>query len=259
MKRVLLLTLGLTLGVCAQEAPKDKEADEAAAAERRARMQEMRAEMLRKNGPVVTSLPKGPGILFRDMQSAVPHEVMTNVVENLGKVTRLPFTAETADPPAGADPLAWARESLASEKTGAVVLLVDHKGWPSLFTAPEESWAIVNVDALREGADDEKLSRRVQQELWRAACFALSASDQRAPKCVMGVVLKPADLDELNVAPFPEYLGRMMQHARALGIENLKMAPYRKAVEDGWAEKPANENEQRIWDEVKKEQEEAKN
>ena len=254
MKKVLFLTLGCAFAAFAQETTKEQ--DEAAIAERRAKMQEMRAEMLRKNGPIVTSPQTGPSIVFRNLQSDVPHAVVTNVVDNLGRATRLPFVAEAAEAPQDMDPLTMARDILKSDKVGATVLLVDRKGWPSLWVAPEESWAVINVDALREGADAEKLSRRVQQELWRAACFALSASDPRAPKCVMNPVRKPADLDELNIAPFPEYLGRMMQHARGLGMEPVRMMTYRKAVEEGWAAEPADENEQRIWNEVKAEKEE---
>jgi len=251
MKRVLFLALGCSFLACAQEAPKDEAAEEAAVAERQAKLQEARAAMLRKHGPMVTMRQSGPSILFRNMQAAVSHDVVTNVVENVGKVTRLPFVAEEAEPPKSVDPLELARGALASEDVGAAVLLVDVKGWPSLLMAPEQSWVIVNVDALREGADAEQLARRVQQQLWRAACFALGAADSRIEKCVMNIVTKPSDLDNLNIAPYPEYLGKMMQRARVLGMESRRIAPYRKAVEEGWAEAPSDEIEQAIWDEVK--------
>ena len=251
MKRVLFLALGCSFLACAQEAPKDATADEAVAAERRARIQEARAEMLRKQGPIVTKPQSGPSILFRNMQAAVPHDVVTNVLENAAQVTRLPFVAEVAEPPQAMDPLGLARETLASGDFAAAVLLVDVKGWPSLLMAPEQSWVIVNVDALREGADAEQLARRMQQQLWRAASFALGAADSRIENCVMNVVTKPSDLDALNIAPYAEYLGKMMQHARALGMEPRRIAPYRRAVEEGWAEKPSDEIEQAIWDEVK--------
>jgi len=246
MKRILFLALGCSFLAHAQEAPKDETADE-----RRARLREARQEFMRKNGPMVTAPQRGPTILFRDMQAAVPHDVVTNVVENVGKLMRLPFVADVAKPPQSMDPLQLAQEALASKDVGAVVLLVDHKGWPSLLVAPEQSWVIVNVDTLREGADAEKLEHRVRQQLWRAASFALGAADSNMPKCVMNMVLKPSDLDNLNVIPHTEYLNKMMQRATALGIESRQIAPYRQAVEEGWAAKPSNEIEQAIWDDVK--------
>ena len=252
MKRILFLILGCTLMAGAQEAAKDAPLDEAALAERREKMQQLRAEMLRKNGPMVTSAITGPAIVYFDMQSAVPHDVVTNMVENVGKATRLPFKAVRAEAPATLEPLTLTRDALAAEGVAAAVFVVDYKGWPALWMAPEENWVILNVDALRkDAADDEQFQRRAHQQLWRAACYTLGAGDSRAEKCVMSMVNKMTDLDALNIAPYPEYIGKMMQHARALGVESRRTAPYRKAVEEGWAEKPSDEIEQAIWDEVK--------
>ena len=249
MKRVLFLMLGCALCAFAQEAPK---AEELTPEERRERMQQLRQEMLRKNGPMVTSPQKGPGILLRNMQEAVPHDVVTNVVDTLGKVTRLPFVTDVAKAPAVMDALKLTQEALEPEEVGALVLLVDVKGWPPLWVAPEQSWAIVNVDALRaDNPDAEQFNRRAQQQLWRGATFAMGAGDSKFEKCVMNPVATPADLDKLNVVPYPEYLGKMMQHARVLGMEPRRMAPYRRAVEEGWAEEPKDEIEKAIWDDVK--------
>jgi len=251
MKRILLVLLGCAFCTFAQEAPK---AEEMTPEERRERMQQLRQEMLRKNGPMVTSPQKGPGVLLRNMQEAVPHDVVTNVVDTLGKVTRLPFNVDEVKAPAVMDALKLAQEALEPEEVGALVLLVDVKGWPSLWVAPEQSWAIVNVDALRaDNPDAEQLSRRTQQQLWRGACYAMGAGDSKMEKCVMNPVVTLADLDKLNIVPYPEYLGKMMQHARVLGMEMRRMAPYRKAVEEGWAEEPKDEIEQNIWDDVKNE------
>jgi len=253
MKRVLFVLLGCAAWACAQEAPKT-DANELTQEERREKMQQLRLEMLRKNGPMVTQPQTGPGVLIRNMQEAVPHDVVTNVVDTLGKVTRLPFNADTVKAPEAMDALKLTREALASEEVGALVLLVDVKGWPSLWVAPEESWAIVNVDALRaDNPDAEKFERRAQQQLWRGACYALGAGDSKVEKCVMNPVSSLADLDNLNVVPYPEYLGKMMQRARVLGMEMRRMMPYRKAVEEGWAEEPHDEIEKAIWDEIKNE------
>jgi len=180
--------------------------------------------------------------------------VVTNVVETLGMVTRLPFKTDTAKAAESMDALALAREALEPEGVGALVLLVDVKGWPSMWVAPEQSWAIVNVDALRaDNPDAEKLERRAQQQLWRGACYALGAGDSKIEKCVMNPVVTLEDLDKLNVVPYPEYLGKMMQHARVLGMEMRRVMPYRKAVEEGWAEEPQDEIEKAIWEEIKNE------
>jgi len=251
MKRILFVLLGCAFCALAQEAPKN-EAGELTAEERRERMRQMRMEMLRKNGPMVAMPQKGPGVLLRNMQDAVPHDVVTNVVDTLTKVTRLPFDTDQAKAPDAPDVLQLTQEALAPEGVGALVLLVDVKGWPSLWVAPEQSWAVVNVDALRAGNPDaEQLARRVSQQLWRGTCHALGAGDSKVEKCVMNIVTRTEDLDQLNIVPYPEYLGKMMQHAKALGVEPRMMATYRKAVEEGWAEEPRDEIEQNIWNEVK--------
>jgi len=251
MKRVLFVLLGCALCAMAQEAPKN-DAAELTPEERRERMRQIRMEMFRKNGPMVSMPQKGPGVLLRNMQDAVPHDVVTNVVDTLVKVTRLPFNTDQAKAPAAMDALKLTQEALAPDSVGALVLLVDVKGWPSLWVAPEQSWAIVNVDALRAGNPNaEQLARRAQQQLWRAACYALGAGDSKIEKCVMNTVLTMEDLDKLNIVPYPEYLGKMMQHAKALGVEPRLTATYRRAVEEGWAEEPSDEVEQNIWDDVK--------
>ncbi len=246
MKRILFLFVSCAFFACAQEAT-DK-AGEQQAAERRANL---RQEILRKNGGFVIAPQKGPQILFRNMQTVVSHDIVTNVVDNIGKVTRLPFKADVVKAPKEMDPLKLTKEALSKEIAGAV-LLVDVKGWPALWVAPEASWAIVNVDALRDKADKEQLDRRVQQELWRAACYAMGAGDSKIEKCVMNTVAKPEDLDKLNIVPYPEYLGKMLQHAKSLGVEASRTTTYRKALEEGWAPKPENEFQQAIWDELKK-------
>ena len=253
MKRVLFLSLGCAVWACAQEAAVSQDDEAAVAEQRRAKMQELRAEMLRRNGPMVSPAQKGPSILMLDLQSAVEHGIVTNVVDNLGKVTRLPFKVVRREAEEGmmGDPVALARGVLEPEDVGAVIVVVERKGWPAILSAPEENWVVVNVEGLREDADGERFERRVQQELWRAACFALGAADSKVEKCVMNVVLKPGDLDGLNVAPYPEYLGKMMQRGRSLGIESRRITTYRKAVEEGWAEEPKDEIERAIWEDVK--------
>ena len=61
-----------------------------------------------------------------------------------------------------------------------------------------------------------------------------------------------AELDALGQNYSLEALSRIMPTARSLGMQPIRKASYRKAVEEGWATDPTNDIQKAIWNEVRK-------
>ena len=200
-------------------------------------------------GMVMPPAGSGPAIAVAALcNDPVTGAVMAATAE-IGRTVMLPLRYQALTPAA----TLWqtAAGLLAGDEVAFAVLVVDDAALPGLLAAPEAGWAVVNIAPLREGADTAQLERRVSQEVWRGVCFAMGAADSAVNKCVMSAVTKASDLDELGPHANPEYLNKMLQRAKAAGILQVRPVLYRKAVEEGWAPPPANEEQQRVWDEVK--------
>jgi len=208
-----------------------------------------RGEIMRRTGGMIMPPAKGPGVLIAGMCGGALTSVVTEVTRDLGRTVFLPFRCAQMKP--GTTLWQSAANVLAQKDAAFAVLVVDQPELPVLMAAPEARWASVNVAPLRVGGTPEVFIRRVKQEIWRATCLVLGASDSQVTKCVMNPVLSVSDLDKLGTAANPEYLNRMLRKAAAAGINPMRPVTYRKAVEEGWAPEPANPSQKSIWDEVR--------
>ncbi len=133
-----------------------------------------------------------------------------------------------------------------------VITISDNATTPSLIVAPEVPWAGINVGALAvDGPSHEKLTARLQKEIWRAFMYACGAANSQMQPCVMRPIFGVRDLDAQAVSvPCPESLPRVMSTAKALGVGETSSCTYKQACVEGWAPAPTNAVQQAIWDRV---------
>lgn len=211
----------------------------------------LRSNLLARTGGIIQAPATGPAFLFLDAQTRVEAAAIGGAAEQIGRALRLSVASRAASAPQ--PPAALAAAALADTGTAAVVVVGDVAGQPSLLVAPENRWAVVNVAALAaDGAAPEVLAERTRKELWRAFGYLMGAGHASRGGCLMQSVRSNAELDALTAAGISlESYGRIMAHAKTLGLEPRRTASYRKAVEDGWAPAPTNAAQKAIWDEVK--------
>jgi len=210
-----------------------------------------RANLLARTGGFIEKEGEGPALLFLNMQKRVPEAELADVPSQLSRILRAVVALEGVAAPK--DSMAAVQKRLEGKGVAAVVGVCDTPGLPSLLVAPEARWALVNVAAL--AADKpaaETLAARVRKEQWRAFAHLMGAADSAFEHCLMKPVHSLADLDALTAPSVcPEPFGRIMANAGKLGARPVRMVPYRKACEEGWAPAPTNDVQKAVWDEVK--------
>ena len=180
---------------------------------------------------------------------------LVKVVRGVGAIYHLDARERKLD--AAVSP-ATASAALKSMGANAAVFLVEDPSLPTLLAAPENAWAIVNVNALKADAPDaKKLAARIEKELWRAFALACGSSVSSAPGCVLNAVSSLNDVDGLGTTMISMEPSTSMEiFTKKIGIAPYRRTTYRQACREGWAPAPTNEYQTAIWQKVK---DEAKN
>jgi len=209
--------------------------------------------LLKTGGVIVEPIDGKPGIKLLNAQAKVPAELLAGLSPEMQKLYRIPVRTDKAE--AAGSAIRLAAKAAADSEVLALVLLCEDPDLPALMVAPEGKWAIVNVTALASDQPAaELLQQRVSKEIWRAATHVLGASNSEFPVCLMKPVFSLSDLDALKAEMICfEPLAGVRQQLAALKVEMLRQTSYRKAVLEGWAPPPANEIQQGVWNELKKE------
>lgn len=209
------------------------------------------SNMLAKTGGLIQIQSKGKVVHIVNVQKKVAFAEISGTMEAIKKMIRLPFTL--IDKPGKADVTALIADAFKEASNGAVVVVHDTPGQPSLLIAPEAHWALINVAALTTpGISEEVLSSRTSKELWRAVGYVLGAANSSYDGCVLKTISKPEDLDSLNGKGFAvDSFGKISKQAGTMGMQASRMITYRKACEEGWAPTPTNNVQKAIWEEVK--------
>jgi len=233
---VLLMAAAVVSAVSAQERPDAAQA---------------RSNALARTGGLVERVEEGPACLFLNMQGRVPEAVLADAPAQVSKMLRIAVTLEGMKAPK--DPMAAVQKRLEGKGVAAVVGVCDTPGLPALLIAPESRWALVNVAALAaDKPSAETLAARVRKEQWRAFAHLMGAADSDFEHCLMKPVHSLAGLDALTAPSVcPEPFGKIIANAGRLGVRPVRLVPYRKACEEGWAPAPTNDIQRAIWDEVK--------
>lgn len=181
---------------------------------------------------------------------------LTSTVNQMKSFCRIMF--EVKEVPSSVCSYAEAKKLLTKD-VGAVAVIVDgDPDGPVLSAFPENRIAILNVTPLRKDATALQYESRLHKELWRALCFSAGGAVSGMDRCVMNTILDPADLDKLGCSMAgPVAVGGINQTAKRFGFGSKEVVAYISACKRGIAPKPANEAQQKIWDKVQKEKNEA--
>jgi len=128
------------------------------------------------------------------------------------------------------------------DKAGAVVLLYERSGDPTLTAFLEDGIVLVNLEPLK--CDDaNQFSRRFSTEFWRSIGFALGAY---ASTTQMGSSMQALySLDDFNALKgaglAPMQVAAISANKSKLGIFSRESVPYSRACREGWAPPPTND------------------
>ena len=214
-------------------------------------MAQSRSNALARSGGFIERPGEGPVCVFLNMQGRVPDEALAGAPAQISRMLRITVAVEGVE--ATGDPMAAVRGRLEGGGAAAVVGVCDAPGLPTLLVAPESRWALVNAAALAaDGPSAEVLAARVRKGQWRAFAHLMGAADSDFEHCLMKPVHSLADLDALAAPSVcPEPFGKILANAGRLGVRPVRIAPYRKACEEGWAPPPTNDIQRAVWDEVR--------
>ena len=135
----------------------------------------------------------------------------------------------------------------------ANLFVIDDPIMPSLLSAPENRWAMVNVAGLvaGDGAKPQFFEARVKKELTRGFCLVAGAQDSGFKMSLMGCMTKPEQLDTHADCRLPiDVIKRFRPYLEGYGIRPEKIVTYRKACEEGWAPQPTNDIQRAVWNDV---------
>lgn len=212
------------------------------------KVRHMTPEMLAKLGDMVERPGSQKGkVAFISTQSEIKDEVFSKLAEAQAKKTGYNIVFEKA---AAGEPAAL---KAASKADIAVILVADDKT-PTLLSAIEDGWAVVNVRKLADGlATDEAkakfLDERCQKEALRAFASVGGGIASQYPNNIMDIT-KISDLDLVKVFIPNDAERSMKKILAARGVTPIERAFYRQACHMGWAPAPTNDVQKAIWNKV---------
>lgn len=131
--------------------------------------------------------------------------------------------------------------------------IVDDPSMPTLLSAPEDRWAMVNIARLGEGRGSQAgyFNARVKKELTRGYCLLAGTQDSNYKNSLLGCKTKPEDLDLHIDCRLPvDIQQRMKEYLPGYGVLPAHIVPYSQAVREGWAANPTNDVQKRVWDKI---------
>ena len=216
--------------------------EERAARHERAFLRRLGGGLLRKPGTA-----KGVFVIL-NAQKKVASSLLAPVQEALDKQLAVEYAIKDAE----GITVANVREKIVAAGGTIGVGLVDDAGLPTLLTAPESRWSIINVAALADKCpDDIALAARVRKEILRALAFTTGCAYTTIADPLMRDVTKPGDVDGLKAEKFGiELQKRFSETAPIYGLKPWTVESYRDACAQGWAPPPTNEYQKAAWDDV---------
>lgn len=148
--------------------------------------------------------------------------------------------------------VATAKEAVKAAGGTVGVAVVDDEALPALLPAPEDGWAIVNVQRLAADKPDEALlAERTRKEILRGLAFITGCAYATRADHMMRDVRQPSDLDPLKGEVFgAEIISIFLRSAPLYGLTPWRQATYLNACQSGWAPAPTNECQKAIWESV---------
>lgn len=246
MKKIMVVMVVATVGVMAVSAAPHQQRTPEEEAERVA----ARAEFLAKTGGMVTKEQQGNFVRVVSMQKQVGLDVIRSEIKELNKMLGLPFEVTERKP--GKSPLTDAADAVRRPGTANALLIVSDENLPTILSAPEQAWAILNVAKLNEDLVPQKVyNMRIKKELNRAVATAFGVGMSMAPPSLMDPVYSKVDLDAMMMTELePEALAKIQTAAKLRGVVPVRRTTYKQAVIEGWAPAPTNDVQKKIWNQV---------
>ena len=218
-----------------------------------AERQELVKKRIEKEGGLLTIAPTGNVLRIVNAQKSLPSSAFTPLIADMRKIgIDIQVEVSDATPLIGKDPIALARSAMLTPKTGAVLAFVEAKDFPTIISAPENSFAVVNLHNLKvDKPSEERLNERLRKEFWRGLGFTLGAANSMMGGCVMQPVTSLSDLDRMKSRRFGSDAAiRVIHSLPAYGIEKFERMSYADACEAGIAPAPTNDLQKAIWEKV---------
>ena len=187
-------------------------------------------------------------IVFVNTQGEMGEANIAGAISSLGEIIAKYAVSSEKDTPD--KPLVLK----AKHNADIAVIIVAEDDSPALLAAPEESWTVVNVRALKknlksDAAVEKFFDSRCRKEIMRGFVCAAGGVGSSFPGNIMNIT-KVEDLDLCDeFVPFDK-VGIIKQHLKDNGITPVRYATYRIACREGWAPAPTNEFQKAIWDKV---------
>jgi hypothetical protein len=117
------------------------------------------------------------------------------------------------------DAAAVAAERLVPEDIGMVVLDARaDASEPNGIYRPDARVVVINVTDMREGADDEKLARRLERQVIRGVGVLMGLTWSPNPDSAMASYSTLDELDQIGRNLDPPWLLKLQERARELGL-----------------------------------------
>ena len=213
------------------------------------RQEFMRQLHQRRTGGIVREPGSAKGVfVVLNVQKRVSADALGGMLKYMDETLHVRSKAVDAE----AVDIARMGELVVSAGGTVGVGLVDDPALPTILTAPESRWSVVNVAKIAENcADDATLASRVRKEILRSLAFMTGCAYMTMGDPLMRDVMKPGDLDGLRSECFGiEILNRFSESAALYGLKPWHVATYRTACEEGWAPAPTNDVQKVIWNRV---------
>ena len=246
MKQLLLAVAVIASFAVVAAADEGKSSSQEKRERRRARME----ARIVADGGMVSKANNGNYARIVNCQSKVGTDFIRSVADQFN--TGLNVYVEVSEMAPVPDPFELARKALSIPKTGIVAIIVDDDRLPTLLSAMEDGWAILNIRRFRDDLPPKAVyEMRVRKEINRVFAEAAGAGLSFNKPCVMEPVFKVSDLDALTFPVIsPEAMSKISQVCKKRGIPARRSDTYRKACVEGWAPAPTNDIQKAIWDKV---------
>ena len=132
----------------------------------------------------------------------------------------------------------------------AALFIIESREYPTLLSAPEDGWAMVNFSKIKD-VNTSCYYNRARKELLRGFLMLGGAFNSQFPHPLVRCVTNAKQLDDIKTCEFPyDALDRMEEYLKGYGISTYKLCSYVEACNEGWAPQPTNDVQKAIWDRV---------
>lgn len=208
------------------------------------------AKFNRASGGLVFSEPKGKQICLLSAQEVVTTNILRAAADKVVAEIHAPIEIVTVR---NKGSVVVEMEALQKNpKYATLVAFIEGNGETITKFDPDNGRCVVDVRTLaKDGADKSRIEERVIKCVWRSVGFVLGAGMSIGSWSVLGRARTLAELDAIKAtSPSPEQHNSMVYNSKKMGIVPVNVASYRTACQQGWAKRPQDEAQQKIWDEI---------